>query len=154
MTITLEAKNIQLNIRDTDKYTEWIKLQSEAIEKKGGFLTITLEFPKRPRTTGELSQNNHIMGHCRDIAEQLDYQVDYVYEAIKRMACGTLGYPTHLNEIDGTEEPLPQKYASVEQASLLIKMCHVFADRNHLWLIEQENGQPVKTVYGKKKGAI
>ena len=150
MTITLPANSIQLLISDKQKYTEWLKLQTTALEKKGGYLTCTVELPKRPRTTGEGSQNSHIHGHCGNIAEQLNMDKEHVYEAIKRMAVGTFGYPTWLNPMDGKEEPLPQHYASVEQASLLIEMCHHFADSNRLWLMETVDGRAVKTLNGKE----
>ena len=150
MTITLPASSIQLQITDKQKYAEWLKLQTRALEKKGGYLTITVEEPKRPRTTGEGSQNSHIHGHCGNIAEQLSMDKDHVYTAIKRMAVGTFGYPTWLNPVDGTEEPLPQHFASVEQASLLIRMCHEFADSHKMWLIETIDKKAMKTLYGKE----
>ena len=150
MTITLPASFIQLLIPDKARYAEWLKLQTMALEKKGGYLTITVESPKRPRTTGENSQNSHIFGHCGNIAEQLSMDKDHVYEAVKRMAVGTLGYPTWLNPLDGVEEPLPQHFASVEQASLLIQMCHVFADSHKLWLMETVGTKAVKMLFGKE----
>ena len=150
MTITLPASSIQLIITDKALYAQWLKLQTRALEKKGGYLTVTVEEPKRPRTTGEGSQNSHIHGHCGNIAEQLSMDKEHVYTAIKRMAVGTFGYPTWLNPMDGTEEPLPQHFASVEQASLLIQMCHQFADTNKLWLIENIENRTVKTLFGKE----
>jgi hypothetical protein len=139
---------------DTKHQGTLVKLEALGMtlkDKKLQDVTVTIELPKRPRSTGYRSQNSHVRGHCESIAEQLEtYSQDEVYEAIKRMAVAEFGYPSRLNEMDGKEAPLQQRNATVEEANLLIKMCHHFADTHGLWLIEYEDKKAVKMIGGKR----
>lgn len=112
---------------------------------------VTLGTPVKARTTGDRSQNSCIHGWCAEIAEQLDLPPEQVYDAIKRMAVGSRGYPTYCNALDGMETPMPQRYASVEQAQMLIETIKEFADYNGLALTEYIDGKAQKCVSGVKK---
>ena len=119
----------------------------------GGFVTITIGTPKRPRTTGPRSQNSKVWGMCSDISthfEQngIEMEAQKVYEAMKRMAVQE-GYPTRFNPIDGIEEPESQSRVSVEQDQILINTIQRFADENSIPLTEYDGiGRPVKTIGG------
>ena len=125
-----------------------IVLLKKCAAKSSGYVTLTLDAPKRPRTTGERSQNSALWGWCSDIAEQLDYTPDQVKAAMCRMAVSE-GYPTTLS-IDGVEEPMPTRYASIEQMSVILSVIVRFADENSLYLTEYDgDGIPKKRVGGR-----
>jgi len=111
---------------------------------------VTLGTPQKARSTGERSQNSCIHGWCDEVAEQLALPQEQVYDAIKRMAVGSRGYPTYCNALDGMETPMPQRYASVEQAQMLIETIKEFADSNGLSLTEYIDGKAQKCTGGKK----
>jgi len=109
---------------------------------------VTFGTPQKARSTGERSQNSCIHGWCAEIADQLSLPQEQVYEAIKRMAVGSRGYPTYCNILDGVETPLPQRYASLHQAQMLIEQIKEFADANGLSLTEYIDGKAVKCTGG------
>lgn len=119
-------------------------------EKHGGYVTVKIDTPRRPRTTGPHSQNSRFHGHCRDIADQLDYTEEEVKAAMKRMAVEN-GYPTHLS-IDGIQTPLPTRYATVEEMSYLLQTISKFADEHNLYLTEYDDaGIPYHSVGGRSR---
>ena len=132
-----------------------VKLLERADRLHGGFVTVTLGTPKRPRSTGPRSQNSKVWGMCSDIADQfeangIEISREKVYEAMKRMAVHE-GYPTRFNPIDGIEEPESQSRVSVEQDQVLIAVVQRFADENNLYLTEyDESGTSFKCIGGKK----
>ena len=113
----------------------------------------------RPRTTGPRSQSNRFRGGCRAIAQQLPpdadgrgYRAEQVAEAIKRMAVAE-GYPTYLDEMDGTEQAQSEADASMEQAGILIKVLQRFADLHGMWLWEyDEKRRAYKSYAGQTRG--
>ena len=131
-----------------------VSLLERAERLHGGFVTITIGTPKRPRTTGPRSQNSKVWGMCSDISthfEQngIEMEAQKVYEAMKRMAVQE-GYPTRFNPIDGIEEPESQSRVSVEQDQILINTIQRFADENSIPLTEyDESGIPVQMIGGK-----
>ena len=119
-------------------------------EKHGGYVTVRIDTPRRLRTTGPHSQNSRFHGHCRDIAEQLDYTDEEIKEAMKRMSV-ELGYPTHLS-VDGIQAPLPTRYATVEEMGYLLQTVAKFADENDLYLTEYDDaGIPYHSKGGRTK---
>ena len=132
-----------------------VSLLERADRLHGGFVTVTLGTPKRPRSTGPRSQNSKVWGMCSDIADQfeasgIELSREKVYEAMKRMAVHE-GYPTRFNPIDGIEEPESQSRVSVEQDQILIAVVQRFADENSLYLTEyDESGTSFRCIGGKK----
>ena len=128
---------------------------SRADRLHGGFVTITIGTPKRPRTTGPRSQNSKVWGMCSDISSHfeqngIEMEAQKVYEAMKRMAVQE-GYPTRFNPIDGIEEPESQSRVSVEQDQILINTIQRFADENSIPLTEyDESGRPVQMIGGER----
>lgn len=109
--------------------------------RKSEQLRIEISLVRRPRSTGKMSQNNHVWGHCQNIADQLvdrlgnfRYTAREIEQAMLRMAVSE-GYPTKMS-IDGHEEPVSFSQATVEQAKLLIDVIHRFSDEHELWVIE------------------
>ncbi len=97
-----------------------------------GFITITIENKKKPRTTGPNSQNHHLNGHIQQICEEImdDFHVvkaEVKYKAIK------MGYP--ILEIDGVVQVdvqgrpkgISEADASTEECALLIEAAHEIA---------------------------
>lgn len=117
-------------------------------EKCGGYLTLRLSLPYRPRSIGPRSQNSRFWGHCTDIAEQVYPDVtpangkQRVHDGMLRMAVPE-GYPTYL-DINGVETPLPSAESSVEQLSLVCRVLQRYADTHNLWLHEYIAEGPLK----------
>jgi hypothetical protein len=131
-------------------------LLAEMERKRISQLAVQLDLPFRPRSTGFHSQNNHIYGHCADISRQIKnensgpaYTTDEVKEAMKRMAVRD-GYPTKYSPIDDTVIPKPTRFASVEEAQILLDVIHYYADAHDLWLHEYaEDGSVYRSVGGR-----
>ena len=130
-----------------------------AVEIKGGLLrvevpdgwySVTLDKPRKPRTTGPRSQNSAVWGYCQAIALQVGMETERVYQGLKLLASRENGYPVEWNAISGEWEPKSQAKASAEEVSILIQAIKHYADTHSLWLIEYIDGQPVKTLYGCK----
>lgn len=131
------------------------QLLTKAEKLHGGYITVTIGTPKRPRSTGPRSQNSKVWGMVADIAEWFtamgsdDIDNNRIYEAMKRMAIAE-GYPTRFNPVDGIEEPESQSRVSVEQDQILINVIQRFADENSIPLTDyDEQGGAVKTIGGK-----
>lgn len=61
-------------------------------ERKGGYVSLILHPPRKPRTTGEKSQNHAINGFCQQIAVSTGQPFDDVKKHCKQVAVG-MGYP-------------------------------------------------------------
>jgi hypothetical protein len=78
-----------------------------------------------------------------DLAEQLTdeskgihYTPDQVKQAMKRMAASAGGWPTYLDILDGTEQPMSEGDASMEQETFINRVLQRFADEHNFWLTE------------------
>ena len=123
----------------------------ERMKKRGASqLSIDMSLPRRPRSVGESSQNNHVWGHCTDISTQLpQYTKTDIEQAMMRMAVSE-GYPTHLS-IDGVETPVAFSQSSVEEAKILLDVIHRFADEHSLWLteVDPDTKQEYRSIGGR-----
>ena len=103
------------------------KIMKSSHDKNNGYLTTTIELPRRPRTTGEKSQNNYYWKLIAYIAEYTGSDSGYIHSIIKSLAVGR-GYP---QKIEGDKklflpftdmpEGKPFRDASVEEAIILIE---------------------------------
>lgn len=119
-------------------------------EIKTDSLRVEISKVKRPRSTGRGSQNNHVWGHCTDIAAQLDdYNENEIEEAMKRMAVSE-GYPTKMS-VDGAEVPKPFRDASIEEAKILLDVIHRFADIHNLYLTENDDEGEYQSIGGRNR---
>lgn len=94
-------------------------------DKNNDFVLITMQPPKRPRTTGPESQNHHLNGHIMQICAETGNDYDDVKDAVKMLAVSTMGYP--YKTIGGQIVPQRERDASVDECALLIEAVHVLA---------------------------
>lgn len=94
-------------------------------EKHNGFVLVTLQPPKRPRTTGEGSQNHHLNGHILQICNETGNDYDSVKDAIKMLAVENMGYP--YKTIAGRVVPQRERECSTDECAKLIEAAHVLA---------------------------
>ena len=112
-------------------------------KNRAGVVSVTLSPPKKPRTTGRFSQNNHFKGHVRQISVETQNSFSAVEYAILQRALEH-GYPQEcdsggnlLFDLLGNPSPLNQKDASSEDFSILIETAHVIADELQIRLVEE-----------------
>ena len=94
-------------------------------DKYGDYVLVTMQPPKRPRTTGNDSQNHHLNGHIMQICAETGNDYDAVKDAVKMLAVSTMGYP--YKTIGGQIVPQRERDASVDECALLIEAAHVLA---------------------------
>ena len=94
-------------------------------DKYGDFVLVTMQPPRRPRTTGKGSQSNHAHGHIQQIARETDNDFEVVKYCVKMIAVEKFGYPS--KKVDGHVIPQPEHLASTEEESWLIEAAHVLA---------------------------
>lgn len=93
------------------------QLLRESKEKRNGYIYLKVGLPRKPRSTGEGSQNHLINGCIQYLAEQTGEDFDVLKYWIKRRAIKR-GYPYH-NLPDGSVEPYSEKDISTEEATFL-----------------------------------
>lgn len=127
MTVTLHRDSIALVVPHGLR-GELKALYDKADQKHNGYLTLTLDVPKRPRTVGEKSQNRAINGYIQQICKETGNDFDDVKLYCKTEALSR-GYPFKVNDKGEiitsltTGEPVPESESkiSVEEASVLIE---------------------------------
>ncbi len=153
--ITSRAGYIWLGV--PAKYSDVLSVFFHDVKKKGGKFTLAFGHFQRKRTTGLRSQNSRLHGNCSDIAEQLvdkdgtpTYTPEQIKSAMKRMGISE-NYPTVLG-VDGVEEALPTRFASVEQLSIVLNVLNRFCDIHSLWLTEyDEEGLRYRSLAGRSR---
>lgn len=111
------------------------------IDKHNGYVLLTLDTPKKPRTTGLNSQNHHLNGHIQDIARYTGESFESVKRAVKMSAIG-MGYPFKtINYFDVSKdeygnttkkvksfiEPKSESECTTAECAILIEAVHIFA---------------------------
>ena len=94
-------------------------------DKHNDFVLLTIQPPKRPRTTGEHSQNHHLNGHIVQISNETGSSYNAVKNEIKRIAVENMGYP--YEEINGHIYPKGESDSSTDECAKLIEAAHVLA---------------------------
>lgn len=94
-------------------------------DKNNDFVLITLQPPKRPRTTGKDSQNHHLNGHVMQICNETGNSYDVIKYCIKMIAVEQMGYP--YKTIAGHIVPQPESESSTDECALLIEAAHILA---------------------------
>lgn len=101
-------------------------------EKRGGFVSFTLSAPRKPRTTGDKSQNHHLNGHIQQISLSTGQPFEDVKKYVKSRAID-MGYPMLYRDgvlvLDLWDNPIgiSEADASTEECSLLIESAHMVA---------------------------
>lgn len=94
-------------------------------DKHHDYVLLTLQPPKRPRTTGEGSQNHHLNGHIMQICNETGQDYDSVKFAVKMIAVENMGYP--YTTIAGRVVPQKESECSTDECAKLIEAAHVLA---------------------------
>lgn len=94
-------------------------------DKHNDFVLVTLQPPKRPRTTGKDSQNHHLNGHIMQICNETGNDYDSVKNAVKMIACENMGYP--YKTINGYIIPQRERDCSTDECAKLIEAAHLLA---------------------------
>ena len=94
-------------------------------DKHNDYVLVTLQPPKRPRTTGKDSQNHHLNGHIMQICAETGNDYDDVKITVKMLAVSTMGYP--YKTIGGQIVPQRERDSSTDECALLIEAAHVLA---------------------------
>lgn len=94
-------------------------------DKHNDFVLVTLQLPKRPRTTGEGSQNHHLNGHIMQICNETGNDYDTVKQAVKMIAVENMGFP--YRTIAGRIIPQHESESSTDECAKLIEAAHVLA---------------------------
>lgn len=105
-----------------ERLDEWTLIRMNQRYKASSQLYVKVAPPRRPRTTGHKSQNHHVSGHIRQIAEFTGDSFDDVKMHIKREAI-SMGYPSRTTSF-GQVEPQSEADASTEECSILIECAH------------------------------
>lgn len=108
--------------------------------------TITIDKPRRRRTTGRRSQNARINGHIQVIAAATGNDFDDVKMYVKQRAV-SMGYPMLLDEdgnvvvsmLNGSPLGQSESDCSVEEAKILIEQIHLLAASIPVILPEHED---------------
>ena len=94
-------------------------------DKHNDYVLVTIQPPKRPRTTGKESQNHHLNGHIMQICNETGNDYDAVKNCVKMLAVEQMGYP--YKTVAGHILPQPESQSSTDECALLIEAAHVLA---------------------------
>ena len=94
-------------------------------DKHNDYVLVTLQPPKKPRTTGEGSQNHHLNGHIMQICNATGQDYETIKYCAKMIAVEQMGYP--YKTIAGHIVPQPERESSTDECALLIEAAHVLA---------------------------
>ena len=130
-TLTIEQSGVAIVAPRFKKELDVIFARSR--ERYNGYITVTIETPKKPRTTGEKSQNRHLNGHIQQIAQETGTPFDVVKHEIKQRAI-TRGYPILYDgkgkavlDIFGREQGISEADCSTVECGYLIDETHQLA---------------------------
>ena len=94
-------------------------------DKHNDYVLVTIASPKRPRTTGDGSQNHHLNGHIMQICAETGNDYDVVKNAVKMIAVEQMGYP--YTDFHGVITPKPESESSTDECAKLIEAAHILA---------------------------
>jgi hypothetical protein len=94
-------------------------------DKHNDFVLVTLQPPKRPRTTGEGSQNHLLNGIIVQICEETGNDYDSVKDAVKMIAVEQFAYP--YKTIGGKIIPQRERDCSTDECAKLIEAAQMLA---------------------------
>jgi hypothetical protein len=117
----------------------------KSYQNHNGYVGFEMFTPRRPRSTGEKSQNHHFNGHIQQICNETGNDFGQIKLYVKRVAMG-MGYPPMVNDkgelvyslVDGEVLPQSEADSSVEECALLIEAAHIVASEAGVILIEDE----------------
>ena len=99
---------------------------------------VEISKPRKPRTTGERSQNHHLNGHCQQLAQETGNDFDTVKYAVKYRAIPG-GYP--YDTMGDLVVPWSESRVDTVQCAVAIVEAHRLADELGIKLIEEESDE-------------
>lgn len=103
-------------------------------DKNNDYVLVTLEPPKRPRTTGANSQNHHLNGHIMQICNETGNSYDAIKYCVKMLAVEEMGYPYEM--VGSHIFPQSEADCSTDDCAKLIEAAHVWAAHHGIILQE------------------
>ena len=94
-------------------------------DKNNDYVLLTMQPPKRPRTTGKDSQNHHLNGHIMQICNETGNDYDTIKYCVKMLAVEQMGYP--YKTVAGHILPQPESQSSTDECAKLIEAAHILA---------------------------
>lgn len=131
--IKTEGGKHRLSLPMTEKVK---RLLARCVEKHGGYVSVELAPPKKPRTTGDGSQNHHLNGHIMQICNETGCDYDGVKNEVKRIAMEVLGYPFRM--LGASPIPQRERDCSTDECAKLIEAVHYLAGDLGIILKETE----------------
>lgn len=123
---SFEAGKIAFELPTDPSQRQAIKRElTKCREKNNDYVLVTLQPPKRPRTTGEDSQNHHLNGHIMQICNETGNDYDTIKYCVKMLAVEQMGYP--YKTVAGHVLPQPERQSSTDECAKLIEAAHVLA---------------------------
>ena len=120
------AGNIACDLPQDAGAREAIRRELERCkDKNNDYVLVTMQPPKRPRTTGKDSQNHLLNGIIVQICEETGNDYDSVKDAVKMIAVEQLAYP--YKTIGGKIIPQRERECSIEECSKLIEAAQMLA---------------------------
>jgi len=143
VTCKIVVKNDKLSLIIPESYQEYKKqLLEYCVEKRGGFISLSLSPPKRPRSTGKGSQSHHFNGHCQQIATLTGQPFDDIKKFVKEQAIDR-GYPlleddngNMILDMWGNKQGISEADCTIEDCKHLIDQVHQLADEMDIKLEE------------------
>lgn len=103
-------------------------------DKHGDYALVTIQPPRKSRTTGANSQNHHLNGHIIQICNETGNGYGAVKDEVKRIAVENLGYPYEI--VNGNIHPKGESESSTDECAKLIEAAHILAADNGIILQE------------------
>ena len=94
-------------------------------DKNNDYVLVTIQPPKKPRTTGAYSQNHHLNGHIMQICAETGNDYESVKNAVKMLAVEQMGYP--YTDFHGVITPKGESESSTDECAKLIEAAHMLA---------------------------
>ena len=89
-----EKGRVSFELPTEPEYREALARELGKIKDKyHDYALVTIQPPKRPRTTGAESQNHHLNGHIMQICNETGNDYDTVKNCVKMLAVEEMGYP-------------------------------------------------------------
>lgn len=123
---TFYAGHIAFDLPQDAGAREAIRRELERCKNKNNdYVLVTMQPPKRPRTTGEGSQNHHLNGHIMQICNETGNDYDTIKYCVKMLAVEQMGYP--YKTVAEHILPQPERQSSTDECAKLIEAAHVLA---------------------------
>lgn len=123
---SFEAGKIAFELPTDPSQRQAIKRElTKCREKNNDYVLVTIQPPKRPRTTGEDSQNHLLNGIIVQICEETGNDYDSVKDAVKMIAVEQFAYP--YKTIGGRLIPQRERECSTDECAKLIEAAQMLA---------------------------